>query len=160
MERSSGTLPQQRSLKCTKPIDLTTAEEGFRALLQLPDEGADHVGEGDRGFRQARAFVHQLGAEDAFEGAHMPSLAAADVLGDGGSAIKNSCCRHRGKTGPWGWCTNSSSGISRGPSLPMAATVEFDVPKSTPQQNVVVNSRPWPAAFILDHAGIGDNLGP
>jgi hypothetical protein len=33
--------------------------------------------------------VHQLGAEDAFEGAHMPSLAAADVLGDGGSAIKD-----------------------------------------------------------------------
>ena len=25
-----------------------TAEEGFRALLQLPDEGADYIGERDR----------------------------------------------------------------------------------------------------------------
>lgn len=57
----------------------------FSCLMKAPI----HVGERDGGSRQARAFVHQLGAEDAFEGAHMPSLAAADVLGDGGSAIKD-----------------------------------------------------------------------
>ena len=66
-----------------------TAEEGFGALLQLPDEGADYIGERDRTSRQARAFLHQFGAENAFEGAHMPPLAAADVLGDGGAAIKD-----------------------------------------------------------------------
>jgi hypothetical protein len=66
-----------------------TAEEGFRALFQLPDEGADYIGERDRGLRQPGAFVHQLGAEDALEGAHVPPLDAADVLGDGGSAAKD-----------------------------------------------------------------------
>jgi hypothetical protein len=63
----------------------------------------------------------------------MPSLAAADVLGDGSAAIKDLVVVVAEKQDRGDGVYESSSGISRGPSLPMAATVEFDVPKSTPQ---------------------------
>jgi hypothetical protein len=55
----------------------------------------------------------------------------------------------------------SSSGISRGPSLPMAATVEFDVPKIHP---AIERHRQFPTVaggLGVDRGdlGLGERLG-